>query len=142
MEYVWSALNNAFFPKPFLFSYIEGGWNIDDAIDIDGNTVAEFISPRQGKIRVAGSDGMPAWGDIPPPTQEELITQAESEKQSRIAQANDYISSKQWPGKAAMGRLTDSEKTKYNAWLDYLDALEAVDTTTAPDVNWPVEPEM
>ncbi|WP_275219723.1 tail fiber assembly protein, partial [Citrobacter freundii] len=25
---------------------------------------------------------------------------------------------------------------QYNAWLDYLDALEAVDTSTAPDITW------
>lgn len=48
------------------------------------------------------------------------------------------MNSKQWPGKAAMGRLTDSEKAQYNAWLDYLDTLEIVDTSTAPDINWPI----
>ncbi|WP_345769354.1 tail fiber assembly protein [Citrobacter amalonaticus] len=68
------------------------------------------------------------------------VTDAEAEKQQLIEQANAYMNSKQWPGKAAMGRLTDSEKTKYNAWLDYLDALEAVDTTSAPDINWPTPP--
>ncbi|EDJ9408532.1 tail fiber assembly protein, partial [Salmonella enterica] len=26
--------------------------------------------------------------------------------------------------------------------LDYLDALEAVDTSSAPDINWPVPPEV
>lgn len=59
---------------------------------------------------------------------------------SFIDQANAYMNSKQWPGKAAMGRLTESEKAKYNAWLDYLDALEAVDTSSAPDINWPTPP--
>lgn len=66
---------------------------------------------------------------------------AEAEKQSRIDQANDYMNSKQWPGKAAMGRLKDTEKEQYNLWLDYLDALEAVDTSSAPDINWPLAPE-
>lgn len=69
------------------------------------------------------------------------VATAEAEKQSAIDQANDYMNSKQWPGKAAMGRLKDTEKEQYNLWLDYLDALEAVDTSSAPDINWPVAPE-
>ncbi|EOZ9309843.1 tail fiber assembly protein, partial [Citrobacter freundii] len=30
----------------------------------------------------------------------------------------------------------------YNLWLDYLYALEAVDTSSAQDINWPVPPEV
>ncbi|MFG1163879.1 MULTISPECIES: tail fiber assembly protein, partial [Enterobacteriaceae] len=41
---------------------------------------------------------------------------------------------------AAMGRLKDAEKVQYNAWLDYLDALEMVDTSGAPDIEWPTPP--
>lgn len=69
------------------------------------------------------------------------VAEADVEKQSRINQANAYMNSKQWPGKAAIGRLTDDEKAQYNEWLDYLDALEAVDTASAPDINWPVAPQ-
>lgn len=68
------------------------------------------------------------------------IKLADNEKSRLIQDANDYINSKQWPGKAAMGRLKDTEKAQYNAWLDYLDALEAVDTSKAPDITWPEIP--
>jgi len=70
------------------------------------------------------------------------ISSAASRKQSLIAQANDYMNSKQWPGKAAMGRLKDDEKEQYNLWLDYLELLEDVDTSAAPDINWPVSPKV
>ncbi|HIG0354641.1 TPA: tail fiber assembly protein, partial [Enterobacter asburiae] len=30
--------------------------------------------------------------------------------------------------------------TQYNLWLDYLDALEAVDTSSAPNIGWPTSP--
>ncbi|WP_086873999.1 tail fiber assembly protein [Kosakonia pseudosacchari] len=33
--------------------------------------------------------------------------------------------------------LTGAETTKLNAMLDYIDAVNAVDTATAPDVSWP-----
>ncbi|EEQ6458934.1 tail fiber assembly protein, partial [Escherichia coli] len=94
----------------------------------------------QGKIRIAGDDGLPAWADIPPPTHEELIEITESERQLLINQANEYMNSKQWPGKAAIGRLKGDELTQYNLWLDYLDALELVDTSGAPDIEWPTPP--
>ncbi|EDM2693909.1 tail fiber assembly protein, partial [Salmonella enterica subsp. enterica serovar Typhimurium] len=42
-----------------------------------------------------------------------------------------------WPGKSVLGRLKDDELTQYNLWLDYLDALEAVDVSSAPDIVWP-----
>ncbi|HCU2349132.1 TPA: tail fiber assembly protein, partial [Escherichia coli] len=54
---------------------------------------------------------------------------------------NNYMNSKQWPGKAAIGRLKDDELEQYNLWLDYLDALEMVDTSGAPDIQWPEEPD-
>lgn len=42
--------------------------------------------------------------------------------------------------KLALGRIKDDEKALLNAWLDYLDELEAVDVSTAPDIIWPVKP--
>ncbi|WP_445439443.1 tail fiber assembly protein, partial [Citrobacter portucalensis] len=84
----------------------------------------------------------PAWVSTPPLTREQQIAVAENEKASRIAEANSFMNSKQWPGKAAIGRLTGEELSQYNAWLDYLDALEAVDTSSNGDVNWPASPEL
>ena len=46
----------------------------------------------------------------------------------------------QWPGKAAIGRLKGEELAQYNSWLDYLDALELVDISGAPDIEWPTPP--
>ncbi|WP_032309882.1 tail fiber assembly protein, partial [Escherichia coli] len=69
-----------------------------------------------------------------------LIEITESERQLLINQANEYMNSKQWPGKAAIGRLKDDELAQYNLWLDYLDALVLVDTSGAPDIEWPTPP--
>lgn len=70
-----------------------------------------------------------------------LIAAAGVERQSRIQQANDHMNNRQWPGKAVIGRLKDDELAQYNLWLDYLDSLEALDTSTAPDIKWPEPPE-
>lgn len=62
------------------------------------------------------------------------------DKDKRIQAANDHINNKQWPSKLSLGRLSGEERTQFNSWLDYLDALEAVDISTTLDINWPTPP--
>ncbi|HCL6633674.1 TPA: tail fiber assembly protein [Citrobacter freundii] len=139
--YFYSAQHNSFFPLELKDDYIKGiGWP-EDAVEVTEQVYDEFSGkPPEGKVRVSGKNGMPEWGDIQAPTHDDMVAQACVEKQNRIDAANDHINSKQWPGKAAMGRLKDDEKAQYNAWLDYLDVLEAMDTSTAPDITWPTPP--
>ena len=139
--YQFSPSENVILPLELKELYLKAGtWPVD-TVDISDEQATEFMGgPPEGKMRVAGKNGLPAWGDVPPPTQEELIADADTKRQYLIEQANEYINSKQWPGKAAMGRLKESERVQYSAWLDYLDELEAVDTSTAPVIEWPTEP--
>ena len=128
----------------------------DDAVVITNEQHLSLISgmndgERRVYIGTTGeltlSDSKPSqWHTWDSETNEWVISTdaqiklADDEK-SRLTQgANDYINSKQWPGKAAMGRLKDTEKAQYNLWLDYLDELEAVDTSKAPDIAWPDQP--
>jgi len=69
------------------------------------------------------------------------VASAAELKVAYIADANDYMNGRQWPGKAAIGRLKGDELTQYGMWLDYLDLLEAVDISSAPAISWPVKPE-
>lgn len=140
-SYVYSAKYNAFFPVVYIEQYLSKGWDLTDATDIGDELTTEFMAdPPVGKVRVAGESGLPQWGNAPEPTQEEQIQNADLQKQQLIDSTNRFINGKQWPGKAAMGRLNESEKTQYIIWLDYLDALEAIVTDTAPDINWPSPP--
>ncbi|AOL12120.1 tail fiber assembly protein [Enterobacter sp. HK169] len=140
-KYLYDARTNAFYPFGLQADYEAAAMWPENGVEIDEETFSEFQKPPISKMRVAGDDGHPAWADIPPLTDEEQNAMADSQKQLLIDQANEYINSKQWPGKAAMGRLKDSEKSQYNDWLDYLDELEAIDTATAPDIEWPERPE-
>ncbi|MWF42579.1 tail fiber assembly protein, partial [Escherichia coli] len=130
------------YPYELQSLYVEKGeWPEEKGVDIDEVIFREYFydTPPEGKYRGV-IDGMPAWIDIPPPTHEEQIAAAELKKQQLINQVNEYINSKQWPGKAAIGRLKGEELVQYNLWLDYLDALELVDTSSAPDIEWPTPP--
>ncbi|EJG9558350.1 tail fiber assembly protein [Escherichia coli] len=122
-------------------TYTAENWPSDAVLLTEKETAAYWmIDPPEGK-RLGVLKGKPAWVDIPPLTPEELIRAAECEKQQFIKAANDFINNQQWPGKAVIGRLKGDELVQYNLWLDYLDALNAVDTSTAPDIDWPLKPE-
>ena len=77
----------------------------------------------------------------PPLTPEQLTALREDERQLKIDAANDFMNGKQWPGKAAIGRLKGTELDKYNLWLDYLDDLYAVDASGEEDIDWPTSPD-
>ncbi|EBJ5417762.1 tail fiber assembly protein [Salmonella enterica] len=138
---MYAFSNGNFYPLSMREVYETSDSWPTEYIEVDESVFTEFsATPPVGKIRGTGDDGMPAWVDIPPPTQAEIIVEAEREKQRRIDAANEFMNSKQWPGKAAIGRLKGDELAQYNLWLDYLDALEAVDTSSAPDITWPTPP--
>lgn len=140
-KYLYDARTNAFYPIAMKEIYESNGIKFDNVNEVDEELFIEFSGePPKGKIRIVGEDGFPAWGDIPPPMPEEQIAAAELKKQQLINQANEYMNSKQLSGKAAIGRLKGEGLAQYNLWLDYLDALELVDTTSAPDIEWPEKP--
>ncbi|MDU7205756.1 MAG: tail fiber assembly protein [Enterobacter asburiae] len=140
-KYSYSPSENAFYAVALKNTYeLSGTWP-SDALDIPDNISAEYMAESpEGKLRIAGDDGYPIWIDKPEPTLDELIAAANAEKQERIVHANDYMNSKQWPGKAALGRLKGDELTQYTDWLDYLDALEAVNSSSVPIISWPTPP--
>lgn len=74
----------------------------------------------------------------PPLTKEQLIERAEAEKKLLIAEVT--AETEMLRAKLALKRIKPDEEALLIAWLDYLDELEAVDVSTAPDIIWPVKP--
>ncbi|HAW2311226.1 TPA: tail fiber assembly protein [Escherichia coli] len=68
------------------------------------------------------------------------VDAAEIQRQSLIDDAMASISLIQLKLQAGR-KLTQTETTRLNVVLDYIDAVEATDTSTAPDVIWPELPE-
>ncbi|EPD5085310.1 tail fiber assembly protein, partial [Escherichia coli] len=68
------------------------------------------------------------------------VDAAEAQRQSLIDTAMASISLIQLKLQAGR-KLTQTETTRLNAVLDYIDAVTATDTSTAPDVIWPELPE-
>ncbi|HAX3884049.1 TPA: tail fiber assembly protein [Escherichia coli] len=67
------------------------------------------------------------------------IAAAEQKKASLLAEAQSTISL--WQTELQLGIISDDDKDSLIAWMKYIQALNAVDTSTAPDIEWPVKPE-
>ncbi|HFK5463615.1 TPA: tail fiber assembly protein [Morganella morganii] len=75
----------------------------------------------------------------PPPSKEQLAEQAEQLKQALIAEAGDKT--QLWQTQLMLGIITDEDKASLTAWMLYVQKVQAVDTSTAPDIIWPEKPE-
>lgn len=138
--YLFSPTTLGFYPSEMRDEYQAYGSIPDDVVEVSDVIRDEFNFAPPERKQLGVKNGLPAWVEPAPLTKKELVDAAEEQKQILISQANDYINSRQWPGKAAIGRLKGDELAQYNLWLDYLDALEAVNTSSAPDIDWPTPP--
>lgn len=74
----------------------------------------------------------------PPISKEQLTAEAEQQKQSLLAEANNAIVPLQ--DAVDLGMATDEEAAALQAWKTYRVYLNRVDTSTAPDIEWPEKP--
>ncbi|KAB7668105.1 tail fiber assembly protein [Plesiomonas shigelloides] len=137
----WSAKNNAFFSSVDLIFYKKAGWDLSDIIDVDASVYDYFSSPPAGKVRSV-EDGMPSFVDSPPPpplSHDEEVAIADSQKSSLLQSASRKIGF--WQTQLQLGMISDADKASLIAWMNYITALQSVDTSTAPDIDWPTTPD-
>lgn len=116
-------------------------WDGETEFAVSDNQQLVNISDVYAGIGWSYSDGV--FTAPPPPERPhaELVADAEKQKQSLIDAAMASISVIQLKLNAGR-KLTDAEAARLNAVLDYIDAVTAVDADAAPDINWPVVPEV
>ncbi|MBK4769363.1 MAG: tail fiber assembly protein [Pantoea sp. Morm] len=70
----------------------------------------------------------------------QYVANANKQRKTLIDEATQRISLLQT--KVMMGRaLTENEKQTLNAWMDYIDLLNMIDVSGAPNISWPAKPE-
>lgn len=67
------------------------------------------------------------------------IADAEQHRQMLIAQVDGLTSD--WRVELMLGDISEENKKKLSSWMAYKTAVKAVNVSTAPDINWPVQPE-
>ncbi|MFL3315077.1 tail fiber assembly protein, partial [Enterobacter asburiae] len=138
-NYVYSRKNNAFYAVSLKEAYeMAGAWP-DDSLNITDEMFTEFTaSAPEGKVRVAGDDGRPAWADIPPQTPEQIQAQAEKERQRLLTNAISFTDD--WRTELSLGIISDEDKAKLAEWMKYIKAVKEIDTSNPADINWPARP--
>lgn len=85
------------------------------------------------------SDGEFSPPPAPEVSQEELVSQAEMNKQSLLISARSTISI--WQTELQLGIISDDDKASLISWLAFIKEVQAIDTNSAPDISWPIPPE-
>ncbi|HAT2287168.1 TPA: tail fiber assembly protein [Citrobacter freundii] len=133
--YYYSPSENGFMPGNEKGKYVNAGTWPDDAVEVDEATFAAFTqAPPEGKI-LGAIDGLPAWVDISPPTQEELTAESELIKNSLRMTADAEIAWRQDAVDA--GIAMDEETVALAEWKKYRVLLMRVDTANPV---WPTLP--
>lgn len=69
----------------------------------------------------------------------EDVEAAEQRKAALLLEAQATISL--WQTELQLGIISDEDKASLIAWMNYIKAVQAVDTSKAPDIIWPDKPE-
>ncbi|HEP0316220.1 TPA: tail fiber assembly protein [Enterobacter bugandensis] len=67
------------------------------------------------------------------------VETAEQQKAALLLEAQATISL--WQIELQLGLISDEDKASLIAWMNYIKAVQAVDTSKAPDITWPDKPE-
>lgn len=136
-NYYYSAGRNVFIAADSILLKTD---DFNDAVAVSDDVFNEYFRTiNDGKRRVAGSDGLPAWEDIPPPTTEEIqaaaIAEAEQKKSILKAVADSEIA---WRQDAVDAEIATAEETAaLSEWKKYRVLLMRVDTVNPV---WPTPP--
>ena len=113
----------------------------EDAVEVSAEDFSKAMTRQPDESFTVDGDGKVTIIPVPELTHEQLVEQAELQRQVLIDDAMQSVSVIQLKLQAGR-KLTTDETAKLNATLDYIDAVTATNTSTAPDINWPVRPEV
>lgn len=118
--------------------YVDTGLWPESGVEVDEDVFTEFQTPPIGKMREPNSEGYPSWVDIPPPSPEALVFIAEQHKAALLNESQSIISI--WQTQLQLGIIDSEDKVSLIAWMNYIKAVQKVDTSKAPNITWPIKP--
>lgn len=134
MTKLYSASTNGFYSEE-----MNGDTIPEDAIEItDEEWGALLDGQSEGKLISSDKKGRPVLKDYPAPTAEQLSEMAASEKAKLLALATIAIDPLQ--DAADLEIATDKEAASLKAWKTYRVMVNRIDTSKAPNIEWPKAP--
>jgi len=80
-----------------------------------------------------------AWVTDEITQQAAAVSSAKDEKSARIAEANAFTQA--WQTQLLLGIITDDDKALLTKWMQYIQAVQVIDESDVPNINWPAKPE-
>lgn len=107
-----------------------------DIVEINADLYNALMAGQQndGKVIESDDDGYPILVSL----KVDHIAQAENQRAQLLAMADNVTAD--WRVELMLGDISNEDKAKLSSWMDYKKEVKAVDTSTAPDVSWPVKP--
>lgn len=132
--------------------FTNGQWEL--AEDHRGDTVystadasvstVDYIGPvRDGYTTVAPSGPYQKWDGKKWVTDTDAqhvadVEAADKQKATLLADAQETISF--WQTELHLGIISDDDKANLIAWMQYIKAVQAIDTSKVPNITWPPTP--
>ncbi|UHM90791.1 tail fiber assembly protein [Rahnella victoriana] len=135
----YSATTNGFYDPDIKALYDEVKSWPEDAINITDATYQSLLAGQSvGKSISSDADGRPVLIDPPALTLMELRASAERQQSTLMNAAGEAMAPLQ--DAVDIGEATDAETALLNAWKKYRIALNRLDLSAAPDIDWPEIP--
>lgn len=139
MRIYFSPSEIGFYHESDKQDYLLAGTWPNDLIEISERWFLYLLDGQQkGKVITVNDNEQPILVDPPTATKEQLIAEADTQKVALMNAASAAIE----PLKDAveLGMSTDEEEDLLLAWQQYRVLLMRLDTSLAPDIEWPVLP--
>lgn len=133
-----------------------------------GNSDWEYLADHRGETVYNTETGEPVEitvpGDYPTGTTMQApttpydkwdgstwVTDADAQQAAQVAKADQQkklllesasLAISDWKAELGLGIISDEDKASLTDWLAYIKAVKAIDTSTAPDITWPIQPEV
>jgi len=140
--YFFCPGENAFYLSDELPLYAAAGTMPADLVEVTPELFQQYAVdlPPEGKARVAGSDGMPAWGDPPALPDAVIAARNRAQLEAHLAEAAARIAPLQ--DAADLDMATPAELDTLRAWKVYRVELARVEQQEGYPlrVQWPAPP--
>lgn len=129
-----------------------GAWKTEE--DHRGETAYSTIDSTPTTVDYIGPIRA-EYTSVPPPglyqkwDGEKWVADTDAQKAANVATANQkkvqLLTRAQaeislWQTELQLGIISDEDKKSLIAWMQYIKSLQAVDTSNAPDIDWPQPP--